>query len=478
MRFINDPPVYDLTYNDVFLVPARSEIESRFDVDITPLDGTGATLPIVVSNMNAVAGKRLCETLARRGGLVVLPQDIPEFKLREIISYIKTRDLVYETPLTLTPENTVTEALSIIHKRAHGLVVIVDSKSRPVGVFQENDGDEVDRFTSLAEVMTKDVVAVEDGLSRKKIFEVLHKKRLSAAPVVKSGKIVGIVSQKGILRSDIYTPAVDKKDRLLVAAAIGINGNVAERAQSMLDMGVNILVLDTAHGHQIKMIEAIKAVRSLAKDVPIVAGNVVTAEATRELIKAGADIVKTGIGPGAMCTTRMMTGVGRPQLSAVMDCSAEALKHGKHIWADGGIRHPRDVALALAAGASNVMWGSMWAGVFESAGDTLRDNDGRLFKENYGMASTRAVKKRVQNDSLFAQLRKEFFEEGISSSRLYINPERPGAEDLIDYITAGLRSAMTYSGAKNIAEFQEKAVMGIQSASGFTEGTALTSSWD
>lgn len=478
MRFINGRPPYELTYNDVFLIPGRSDVGSRFEVDITPLDNTGATIPVVVANMNAVAGKRMCETVARRGGLTVLPQDIPHETLAETIKYVKSRHLVYETPLTLNPDNTITEALSIIHKRSHGVVVIIDDKQCPVGVFQESDGADLDRFTPLAEVMTKDVEIIPAGLTNKKMFEMLHKKRISAAPVVRGGRIEGIITQKGALRSDIYRPAIDKHGKLLVAVAIGISGSVASKAEAVLVMGADILVLDTAHGHQSKMINAIKAVRNIAPKTTIAAGNVVTAEATRDLITAGADIVKVGVGPGAMCTTRMMTGVGRPQLSAILDCAPVAHEMGRHIWADGGIRYPRDVALALAAGASNVMWGSMWAGTYESANDSMKDNQGRLYKENYGMASSRAVKHRTRKESLFDQSKKSFFEEGISSSKLYIDPDRPGAEDIIDYITAGLRSSMAYSGADNLQAFRQKSVLGVQSAAGFTEGTALTSSWD
>ena len=188
----------------------------------------------------------------------------------------------------------------------------------------------------------------------------------------------------------------------------------------------------------------------------IVAGNVVTAEATRHLVEAGADIVKVGVGPGAMCTTRMMTGVGRPQFSAVLECAAEARRLGRHTWADGGVRHPRDVALALAAGASSVMFGSWLAGTYESAADAQRDSDGRLYKESFGMASHRAVKNRTRQETEFDRARKELFQEGISTSRMYIDPDRPGVEDIIDQIVAGVRSACTYAGAASIAELHEQ----------------------
>src|SRR6202000_1942794 len=188
------------------------------------------------------------------------------------------------------------------------------------------------------------------------------------------------------------------------------------------------------HGHQEKMFCALKAVRALTPQVPLVAGNVVTAAGTADLVAAGADIVKVGVGPGAMCTTRMMTGVGRPQFSAVLECAAEARKQGASIWADGGVRHPRDVALALAAGAANVMVGSWFAGTYESPGDLLRGRDNQPFKESYGMASKRAVVARTAADSAFERARKALFEEGISTSRMGLNPDRGGVEDLIDPI--------------------------------------------
>ncbi|MEM8747440.1 MAG: IMP dehydrogenase, partial [Actinomycetota bacterium] len=217
--------------------------------------------------------------------------------------------------------------------------------------------------------------------------------------------------------------------------------------------------------------------RASIPDHPLVAGNVVTSEGTRQLVEAGADIVKVGVGPGAMCTTRMMTGVGRPQFSAVLECATAASDLGAHVWADGGVKFPRDVALALAAGAANVMIGSWLAGTHESAADTLRDTDGRLYKESFGMASNRAVKNRTRTETEFERARKELFEEGISTSRMYLDHDRPGAEDIIDQIVAGLRSACTYSGADTIPSFAQRATVGIQSAAGYAEGRPHGVSW-
>jgi IMP dehydrogenase len=289
------------------------------------------------------------------------------------------------------------------------------------------------------------------------------------------GRVAGLLTGLGAVRAGIYTPALDATGRLRTAAAVGINGDVAVKAKALLDGGVDVLVVDTAHGHQEKMLDALRAVRGVVghadAPVPVVAGNVVTAGGVRDLADAGADIVKVGVGPGAMCTTRMMTGVGRPQFSAVLECAAAARDHGVRIWADGGVRHPRDVALALAAGASAVMIGSWLAGTYESPGDLLRDEAGRPYKESFGMASKRAVSARTRGDGSFDRARKALFEEGISSSRQWLDPQRPGVEDVLDGICSGVRSACTYAGARTLAEFADRAVVGVQTVAGFTEGT-------
>jgi IMP dehydrogenase len=447
------------------------------DVDLRTSDGTGATIPIVVANMTAISGRRMAETVARRGALTVIPQDIPIPVVADVISWMKQRHLLFDTPITLEAHNTVADAASLIHKRAHGAIIVV-SDEKPIGILTEEDWEGVDRFTQVHRVMSKDLQVITDDLDARASFDLLHQKNRKLAPVVdKSGKLVGILTKTSALRATLYQPAVDQNGRLGIAAAVGVNGDVKEKAGGLIAAGVDVLVVDTAHGHQEKMIEALGAIRSLNPRIPIVAGNVVTAQGVRDLVDAGADIVKVGVGPGAMCTTRMQTGVGRPQFSAVLECAEEAKKLGKHIWADGGVRHPRDVALALAAGASSVMIGSWFAGTYESPSDLRSDAQGRLYKESFGMASARAVAARTSQEDAFDRARKSLFEEGISSSRMYLDPARPGVEDLIDDIISGLRSSCTYAGAKNLAEFAERAVVGIQSASGYAEGRPLHTSW-
>lgn len=478
MRFLHDLPAHDLTYNDVFMVPSKSSVSSRFDVNLSTPDNIGTNVPIVVANMTAIAGRRMAETVARRGGLVVLPQDIPLDIIQMVVEHVKSRHPIFETPITLAPEDTVGEALSLIHKRAHGAVVVVDSGNHPLGIFTEHDGAGFDRFTQLKNVMNLDMVCFVDTTPVADIHDALMEQRLSFAPVVDAqGVLVGAITRKGALRSTIYQPAVDNQGRFLSSVAVGINADPAKRAKALIDLGVDVLVIDTAHGHQQRMLRAIEEVRAVAPHTTIVAGNVVTREGTRDLINAGADIVKVGVGPGAMCTTRMMTGVGRPQFSAVLESAEMARSMGKHVWADGGVRYPRDVALAVAAGAANVMFGSWLAGTYESAADTLRDTEGRLYKESFGMASNRAVKNRTRSESAAERARKELFEEGISTSRMYLDPARPGVEDIIDQIVAGLRSACTYAGAATIDEFHDRAVVGVQSSAGYDEGRPLGTSW-
>lgn len=478
MRMLHPNNAHDLTYNDVFMVPSLSEVGSRFGVDLTTPDGIGTTIPIVVSNMTAVAGRRMAEVVARRGGLTVLPQDIPTDVISDVVKWVKARHPLFETPITLTPGNTTGDALQLIHKRAHDAIVVVDDSGCPVGIFTEEDAAGFDRFTQVRNVMSRELVTLPETIDAPAAFDFLSDQRLSVAPVVgDDGRLKGVISRKGALRSTIYQPAVDAEGRLLISVAVGINADPAGRSKALAAMGVDVIVVDTAHGHQSKMIEVVEQVRAAVPGVKIVAGNVVTAEGTRHLIEAGADIVKVGVGPGAMCTTRMMTGVGRPQFSAVVECADEAARLGGTIWADGGVRFPRDVALALAGGAANVMFGSWFAGTYESAADIQRDTDGRLYKESFGMASNRAVKNRSRGDDDLERARKELFEEGISTSRMYLDTQRPGVEDIIDQIVAGVRSSCTYAGAGTIPEFHERAVVGVQSHAGYEEGRPLGTSW-
>lgn len=478
MRFLDGHrPAYDLTYNDVFVMPNRSEVASRFDVDLSTDDGSGTTIPVIVANMTAVAGRRMAETIARRGGLVILPQDLPITAVQQTVEFVKSRDLVLDTPVVLGPDDSVSDATALIHKRAHG-VAVVTFEGRPLGLVSESSCLGVDRFTRVRDVALSDFVTAPVGTEPRKVFDLLEQSPIGVAVMTNAdGTLAGVLTRTGAIRAGLYTPAVDARGRLRVGAAVGINGDVGAKARSLVEAGIDLLVIDTAHGHQVKTIEAIRTVAALQLGVPLAAGNVVSAEGTRDLLGAGANIVKVGVGPGAMCTTRMMTGVGRPQFSAVVECAAAARELGGHVWADGGVRHPRDVALALAAGASNVMIGSWFAGTYESPGDLMRDRDDQPYKESYGMASKRAVVARSGADTAFDRARKALFEEGISTSRMGLDPARGGVEDLLDHITSGVRSTCTYVGAATLAQLYERVVVGVQSTAGFAEGHPLPQGW-
>lgn len=471
-------PPYELTYDDVFMVPSMSDIPSRFNVDLSSDDGTGTTVPIVVANMTAVAGKRMAETVSRRGGLVCIPQDVPGDIVARTVAKVKACHTVYDTPVKMGPTDTVAAALSLIGKRSHKAILVVDDENHPIGVVPESALRDIDHFAQLHTIMDPHPLTLPEGIGPEDAYRQLCAQHLGLAAIINDAKeLVGVYTKKGAVRSTIYQPNLDANGKLRVAAAVGINGNAAGRAVSLVEAGVDVLVVDTAHGHQAKTCDALRAIRATGIETPIVAGNIVTAAAVEDLVAAGADILKVGIGPGAMCTTRMATGVGRPQFSAVLECAERAHQLGKHVWADGGIRHPRDVALALAAGASNVMVGSWFAGTYESPGDIINDGTGIPYKENFGMASSRAVRHRNALSGGFERARKLLFEEGISTSRMYLNPACPSVEDLIDRILAGVRSSFTYAGASNQLEFRKKAIVGVQSAAGYKEGAPVPKSW-
>ncbi|MFG6401986.1 GuaB1 family IMP dehydrogenase-related protein [Microbacterium sp. P04] len=485
MEFYGEQPEVDLTYSDVFLVPRRSAVTSRLDVDLSPGDGTAARIPIVSANMNSVTGPRLAATLARRGGLGVLPQDMPLQDLDAAIREVKAQPVAWDTPLILSPDATVADAARLLPPtEGHGIVVAEDPTGR-VHIDQVVGTVPASRLaTALPDARLGDLVRgrtpsidADDVETARHAFDLIAAADAEVVSVIQHGYVVGTLSRRSALRTTLYRPAVDGAGRLIVAAAIGINGDVAAKAKALAAAGVDVLVLDTAHGHQEGMLTALRAVSSLGLGLPIAAGNIVTADGVDDLVDAGATILKVGVGPGAMCTTRMMTAVGRPQFSAVLETAEAARAVGAHVWADGGVRYPRDVALALAAGAASVMIGSWFAGTIEAPGELLADAEGRLYKESWGMASTKAVHERFGRLDPYELARKELFAEGISSSRIYLDPLRPGLEDLLDMITAGVRSSFTYAGASTVAEFHEYARVGLQSAAGYEEGKALPVSW-
>jgi len=475
MRFLHPErdAQLELSLEDVFLLPGRFDGASRLEVELTPRDFVGGSHPIVSANMNAVTGKRMAETMARFGGLGVLPQDMDVRTVERIVRHIKQADPRYDTALAVSPEATLRDVHGIIKKRSHHMVVVVDAERRPIGIVTPTDLRDQDQYTPAARIMPSQVVTIVAGTSNRDAFLLMEKERIKAAPVIDTdGRLVGVLTRDDAVRLELLSPSLDGDGRLMVACALGISARAPELARHLIDLGVSALVLDTAHGHQRRMLETIAAVRAaVGAGVPIVAGNVCTAEGTREIIEAGADVVKVNVGPGAMCTTRMQTGVGRPTFSSVRACATEARRLRKHVWADGGVRDPRDVALYLAAGASRVMVGTMLAGTYESPGDVQEDRDGRAYKVSYGMASARAVSDRTLGQDPFERAQKAFFSEGVSASRVYVKAGRESVGDILVEILTGLQSAFTYAGAGDCEAFHEKAVVGVQTAGGFLEGT-------
>jgi IMP dehydrogenase len=475
LRFLH--PAHDeeleLSTDDVFLNPGYFDGGSRLDTDLSPPDFAGSAHPIVSANMNAVTGKRMAETMARFGGLGVLPQDMDLDTVARIVRHIHEADPRYDTPLAVTPRATLRDVTGIIRKRSHDLVVVVDEERRPLGVVTHAALRDRDQYTPVSQIMSHRVVALKVGVANRDAFLQMDEARVKAAPVLdESGRLIGVLTRDDAVRLELLRPALSPSGELMVAAAVGISAQAPEIAGKLLAMGVSAIVLDTAHGHQRRMLETIRGVKAVvAGKVPIVAGNVCTAEGTRALIEAGADVVKVNVGPGAMCTTRMQTGAGRPTFTSVLVCAREARTLGKHVWADGGVKHPRDVALYLAAGASRVMVGTALAGTYESPGDVKEDKDGLLYKENYGMASGRAVSDRTADRDPFERAKKGFFREGISTSRIYMREGQESAAGILVDMITGVQSAFTYAGARTVEELHERAVIGVQTSAGYGDGT-------
>ncbi len=473
MRFLHPDrdESLELSLDDVFLVPGYFDGSSRLDVELRPADFAGGSHPVVSANMNAVTGKRMAETMARFGGLGVLPQDMDLETVARIVRHIKSADPRYDTPLAVSPRATLRDVQGIIRKRAHGLVVVVDDERRPLGIITHADLRDRDQYSPAASLMSSRLVTVRAGTPNREAFLLMEEQRVKAVPVLDAeGRLQGVLTRDDAVRLELLRPSLDGRGELMVAAAVGISASAPDTAARLAELGVSAVVLDTAHGHQRRMIEAIREVRRAVGPLPLVAGNVCTAEGTRDLVEAGADVVKVNVGPGAMCTTRMQTGAGRPTFSAVLACARAARELGRHVWADGGVRDPRDVALYLAAGASRVMIGTMLSGTYESPGDVKEDRDGRPYKENYGMASARAVSDRTAGLDAFEQAKKGFFREGISTSRIYIAEGRESVGAILVDVITGVQSAFTYAGAADAEAFHRKAVVGVQTAGGYVEG--------
>jgi len=474
MKFNN--PLYEkeeLAYEDVFLYQKYFEWTSRFwDISIKPKFDLGTSLPILSANMNAVTGKRMSEALARVGWLWILPQDMDIETMTKIITEIKNSSVNFDTPITVKVHNTIRDALWIIYKRSHHAVILVDDEYRPLNIFTPRDFNDIDQYTQLGTLKKSFLITWNEDITDEEAFEMMDKKWISSLPIIdKNWVLLWILTKKQTVRNSIYSQTLDNNWKLDLWVALWIN-NFLDKAKALVWLWINVFVLDTAHWYQKKMIEAIKLFRKELWDWPIlVAWNVITEEGTRDLLNAWANWVKVWVGPWAMCTTRMKTWVWRPQFTAVYKCSIEAKKLWGFVWADGWVKEPRDMVLALAAGANHVMIGTTFTWTYESTWDIKFDENMRMYKENYWMASRKAVNMRNSELSNFEQAKKALFREWISSSRIYIKEWREWVGDIVDEFITGLRSAMTYVWAYDLEDFNEKALIWVQTHAWFFEWT-------
>ncbi len=446
-----------LTFDDVLLVPAYSDVLPK-DVDVKTrlCRGLDLHIPIMSAAMDSVTESRTAITMAREGGIGFIHKNLPiAAQAREVERVKRAESGMILGPVTARPSQSLRSALEVMREHDISGVPIVEGE-RPVGILTARDiRFEQNLDQPVSALMTRDLVTVPPGVGADEAKRLLHKHRIEKLLVVDvDGKLVGLITIKDILQADKYPQAVkDEQRRLRVGAAIGPGSDRHERTAALVAAGVDVIAVDTAHGHHRGVLDTVRATKKEFSNVRIIAGNVATGDATEALIDAGADAVKVGIGPGSICTTRVVAGVGVPQISAVSDCARVADKHGIPVIADGGVKHSGDVAKAIAAGASGVMIGSLFAGTDESPGDLIL-YQGRSYKVYRGMGSLGAMKKGSRDRYGQAGAADEkLVPEGIEGRV----PHRGSLASILYQIVGGLRSGMGYAGCRNIQELRANA---------------------
>jgi len=460
-----------LTFDDVLLVPAFSNVLPR-EVDYSSKFTREISLhaPIVSAAMDTVTEAKMAISLAREGGIGVIHKNMPIERQMEQVRKVKRAEngMIYE-PVTIAPQATVGDALSLMKENHIGGIPVVDANNILCGIVTNRDlRFQESNFTRISEVMTKEnLVTARKGIDLKDAQELLRRHKIEKLLVVdEHGKLAGLITYKDITKiKDNPQASKDSKGRLMVAAALGVNSETLVKAEMLISADPDAIVMDTAHGHSEFVLKTVKKVREAFPHIQIVAGNVATGEAALALKEAGADAVKVGIGPGSICTTRVVAGVGVPQLSAIM-LASEALKgSGVPVIADGGIRYSGDIVKALAAGASTIMAGSLFAGTEESPGETIILN-GRKFKSYRGMGSLEAMQK-GSKDRYFQDMEediKKLVPEGIVAQV----PYKGTLSEVVYQLLGGLRAGMGYCGAHNLEELRNAEFVRITSA-GFVE---------
>jgi len=448
-----------LTFDDVLLVPQKSEVLPReVDVRTSICKGIRLNIPILSAAMDTVTESRLAIALAREGGMGVIHKNMPVRTQAEEVDKVKRSESgMIVDPITLPPGRTLREALEVMSRFSISGIPITQ-KGKLIGIITNRDlRFEKNLNRKISEIMTKDkLITVPEGTDLEKAKEILHENRIEKLPIVdKKGNLKGLITVKDIMKNIQYPVACkDKRGRLRVGAALGVSNDLLERAEALVDAGVDVLVIDSSHGHSKGVLSSIEKIKNKFPETHLMAGNVATSSGTRDLINTGADCVKVGIGPGSICTTRVITGAGIPQITAIMDCAEEARKHNIPVIADGGIKYSGDITKALAAGASAAMIGALFAGTEESPGETVLF-EGRSFKIYRGMGSLGAMKA-GSGDRYFQQEEdiKKMVPEGIEGRIPYRGFISESAYQLV----GGLRSGMGICGARNIEELQKKAL--------------------
>lgn len=458
-----------LTFDDVLLLPGYS-VATPDQVEISTMltSSIALNIPLISAAMDTVTESAMAIAMARHGGIGVVHKNMPlEQQCHEIEKVKKSESGMILDPVTVEPTLTITQALEVMSTyRISGLPVVENGNL--VGIITNRDVRFVDDAdaTLVSDMMTKDkLVTVPVGTTLEQAKEHLHKHRIEKLLVVDSDNhLQGIITMKDIEKEIKYPKACkDESGRLRVAAALGVGADCIERAQALLDAGADVLVLDSAHGHSLNILKAVESIRTSFPDAQIIAGNVATYEGAKALFTAGADTVKVGIGPGSICTTRIVAGVGVPQITAVQECCKAAKEFGRHIIADGGIKYSGDIVKALCVGASSIMVGSLFAGTDESPGETVL-YQGRRYKNYRGMGSIDAMKA-GSSDRYFQEKSKKLVPEGIVGRVPYKGP----VQDSVHQLLGGLRAGMGYIGAKTIADMPEVSKMVEISAAGLRE---------